>query len=170
MRPLRRVSWSVENLHRLSQLAFTLLLLPSIALHELAHVVALLPYGGPDAIVLVTDPAETRGPVPRTPAAVGVWYDYELQGAHQALVALAPFVYIVPLLVFLPLETWLTSVAGFVLMWAWFPAVFDALELASPQLYDDWFDPGDWELHVLLDFTPWTGRGVPPATHGEAAR
>lgn len=143
-RPLR---WVTVAYH----LTTFVLTFPPLVLHELAHYLGCLPWGGPDGIYGIYDTEQT-GVLAHLPVGFAVHHstvEYEL------VPGLAPLAYLAVTLAFPPGSlTFVGGAAATVVFLAGFVGLFDALHHVAPERYVDLFDPdGTHEYRLLIDLT-----------------
>lgn len=146
------VVWDLFNL---------LLSIPILVLHELAHYVACVPFGGPDGVYYIRDPSRPgiRG---RLPVGAAIYHQFG-DHAFRPIISLAPLAYLVLLG---PIGEYLTSpwgmMAGMIVFLAGVVGFFDALNCWFPNVYAKLLDPErSHEAVLLIDLTPWTGGEAP---------
>lgn len=140
-----------------------LLSVPSLLLHELAHAVACLPWGGPDALYLILDGSKD-GPVSRIPIGAAVYHERDYSWPSDAFVSLAPFVWLAAL-PFVGTQPSPEGAVALVAVLAGVTTVGDLLKLVSPDAFAEAFGQDEWELRLVIDFSRWTGRDRPPAVY-----
>jgi len=139
---------------------------PSLTLHELAHYVACLPWGGPDGVYLIYDRSKP-GLASRIPVGAAV-YHTGINERNRLLITFAPLAYLV-LPVFVHPVSKLADFATIIVFLAGFATVGDGLKFVSPGLYERLLDSnGEHEFRLFMDLTVWReGRDPPPTMHRE---
>jgi hypothetical protein len=126
-------------------------MVPVYVVHELAHSVAVLPWGGPSGFYLIFDKDE-EGVLRRIPIGAAVSHR-DLEGRPEAFVTLAPLLLNVPAAALFAMPGDAAMVAGAVLGVAGLTGIGDLMSLLDHEKYVEDFGLDTAEHRLVVDAT-----------------